>query len=173
MLTAASALESCAAPRIDGAVARIERRDASGSLALLSTEGLPGGSAPPLRTEPVGEGEVLLVLGAQAKGAPSVAPASAGAEGVYAPLQPGAAGAPVLDRSGRLVGLVARFPTALRLIAGVMPPTRYALVPGKAVAAFLAEGGLPAGADRGKAATTLGGAAAPALGAVVAITCAR
>ncbi|MFD6318654.1 trypsin-like peptidase domain-containing protein [Methylorubrum populi] len=173
VLTAASALESCAAPRIDGAVARIERRDASGSLALLSAEGLPGGSPPPLRTEPVGEGEALLVLGAQAKGAPSVAPASAGAEGVYAPLQPGAAGAPVLDRSGRLVGLVARFPTALRLIAGVMPPTRYALVPGKAVAAFLAEGGLPAGADRGKAATTLGGAAAPALGAVVAITCAR
>ncbi|CAO4141523.1 Peptidoglycan-binding protein [Methylorubrum thiocyanatum] len=173
VLTAASALEACAAPRIDGAVARIERRDSSGSLALLSTEGLPGGSAPPLRTEPVGEGEALLVLGAQAKGAPSVAPASAGAECVYAPLQPGAAGAPVLDRSGRLVGLVARFPTAPRLIAGVMPPTRYALVPGKAVAAFLAEAGLPAGADRGKAATTLGGAAAPALGAVVAITCAR
>ncbi|ACB79556.1 Peptidoglycan-binding domain 1 protein [Methylorubrum populi BJ001] len=173
VLTAASALESCAAPRIDGAVARIERRDASGSLALLSAEGLPGGSAPPLRTEPVGEGEALLVLGAQAKGAPSVAPASAGAGGVYAPLQPGAAGAPVLDRSGRLVGLVARFPTAPRLIAGVMPPTRYALVPGQAVAAFLAEAGLPAGADRGKAATTLGGAAASALGAVVAITCAR
>ncbi|KAB7785775.1 serine protease [Methylorubrum populi] len=176
VLTAASALESCAAPRIDGAVGRIERRDASGSLALLATEGLPGGSAPPLRTEPVGEGEALLVLGAQAKGAPSVAPASAGAEGVYAPLQPGAAGAPVLDRSGRLVGLVARFPTAPRLIAGVMPLTRYALVPGKAVAAFLAEGGMPAGAGTGPAkaaATTLGGAAAPALGAVVAITCAR
>lgn len=180
VLTAASALESCAAPRIGGAAARIERRDAAGSLALLSAEGLAGGAPPPLRAEPVSEGEALLVLGAQAKGRPSVAPASAAVEGVYAPLQPGAAGAPVLDRSGRLVGLVARFPTAPRLIAGVMPPTRYAVVPGKAVAAFLSESGLPAGAGKDAAkdlakgaATTLGGAAAPVLDAVVAITCAR
>ena len=86
----------------------------------------------------------------------------------------------MLDRSGRLVGLVARFPTAPRLIAGVMPPTRYAVVPGKAVAAFLSESGLPAGAGKDAAkdlakgaATTLGGAAAPVLDAVVAITCAR
>lgn len=180
VLTAASALESCAAPRIGGAAARIERRDAAGSLALLSAEGLAGGAPPLLRAEPVSEGEALLVLGAQAKGRPSVAPASAAVEGVYAPLQPGAAGAPVLDRSGRLVGLVARFPTAPRLIAGVMPPTRYAVVPGKAVAAFLSESGLPAGAGKDAAkdlakgaATTLGGAAAPVLDAVVAITCAR
>ncbi|CAO4150880.1 hypothetical protein LPLAFNJD_LOCUS3310 [Methylorubrum aminovorans] len=175
VLTAASALDACAAPRIGGVAARIERRDAAGSLALLSAEGLAG-APPPLRTEPVGEGEALLVLGAQAKGRPSVAPASAAVEGVYAPLQPGAGGAPVLDRAGRLVGLVARFPATPRLIAGVMPPTRYGIVPGKAVAAFLAESGVPAGAGTGSAkgaATTLGGAAAPVLGAVVAITCTR
>ncbi|CAO4184511.1 serine protease [Methylorubrum aminovorans] len=175
VLTAASALDACAAPRIGGVAARIERRDAAGSLALLSAEGLAG-APPPLRTEPVGEGEALLVLGAQAKGRPSVAPASAAVEGVYAPLQPGAGGAPVLDRAGRLIGLVARFPATPRLIAGVMPPTRYTIVPGKAVAAFLAESGVPAGAGTGPAkgaATTLGGAAAPVLGAVVAITCTR
>ena len=176
VLTAASALESCTAPRIGAAAARIERRDAAGGLALLSVEGLSGGAAPPLRTDPAGEGEALLVLGAQAGGRPSIAPATAAVDGVTAPLQPGAGGAPVLDRSGRLVGLVARFPTAPRLIAGVMPPTRYAVVPGKAVAAFLAEGGVPAGAGAQSAraaATTLGGAASPVLGAVVAITCAR
>lgn len=180
VLTAASALEACPAPRIGGATARIERRDASGSLALLAADGLAGGAPPPLRTDPAAEGEALLVLGAQAKGRPSVAPASAAAEGVYAPLQPGAGGAPVLDRSGRLVGLVARFPAAPRLIAGVMPPTRYAVVPGKAVAAFLGESGVSAGAGTGSAkgtangtAATLGGAAAPVLGAVVAITCAQ
>lgn len=180
VLTVTSALEACAAPRVGGAAARIERRDAAGSLALLSAEGLAGGAPPPLRAEPVSEGEALLVLGAQAKGRPSVAPATAAVEGVYAPLQPGAGGAPVLDRSGQLVGLVARFPTAPRLIAGVMPPTRYAVVPGKAVAAFLSESGLPAGAGKDVAretakgaATTLGGAAAPVLDTVVAITCAR
>lgn len=174
-LTVASVLEACAAPRVAGAAARIERRDAAGSLVLLSAEGLAG-APPPLRTEAVSEGEALLVLGAQANGRPSVAPAAAVVEGVYAPLQPGAAGAPVLDRSGRLVGLVARFPAAPRLVAGVMPPTRYGIVPGKAVAVFLGESGVPGktGALPAKdAATTLGGAAAPVLGAVVAITCTR
>ncbi|MEH3118262.1 MAG: serine protease [Methylorubrum populi] len=173
VLTAAAALDACPAPRVGGAAARVERRDAGGSLALLRVEGLSGGAAPPLRTEASAEGEAILVLSAGAKGAPGVAPGTAVADGVFAPLQPGAGGAPVLDRSGRLAGLVARFPAAPRLIAGVMPPTRYPVVPAGAVAAFLAESGVPAGAGRNAAATTLGGAAAPLLGAVVAIACER
>jgi hypothetical protein len=70
VLTVASALEACAAPWVAGAAARIERRDAAGSLVLLSAEGLAG-APPPLRTEAVSEGEALLVLGAQANGRPS------------------------------------------------------------------------------------------------------
>ncbi|MEE7481995.1 serine protease [Methylorubrum populi] len=181
VLTSAASLEACAAPRIGGAAASVERRDATGSLALLRAEGaVRGGSAPPLRADPAAPGEALLVLGAQTRGGAGVAPATADAQGLFAPLQPGAGGAPVLDRTGRLVGLVARFPTAPRLIAGVMPPTRYATVPARAVAAFLAESGVPAapapaGTSGGKGpnATTLGAAAAPHLGAIVAITCER
>ncbi len=173
VLTTAAALESCGAPRVGGTAARIERRDAAGSLALLRVEGLAGGAVPPLRTAPVTEGEAILVLGATMKGQSSIAPGSSTTDGVFAPLQPGAGGAPVLDRSGRLVGLVARFPAAPRLIAGVMPPTRYAVVPARAVAAFLAESDVPFRAGKGTAATTLGEAAAPVLGAVAAITCER
>lgn len=182
VLTAASALEACPAPRVGGSAATIERRDAAGPLALLRVDGLAGGSVPSLRAEAPAPDEAVLVLGARTKAAPGVSPGTTVTGGVSAPLQPGAAGAPVLDRAGRLIGLVARFPAAPRLIAGVMPPTRYALIPAKAVAAFLAESGVGAGqavtgADRrtgnGDAATTLGGAAASHLGAVVAITCER
>ncbi|CAO4162743.1 peptidoglycan-binding protein [Methylorubrum populi] len=176
VLTVASALEACAAPRVGGAPARVERRDAAGSLVLLRAEGLPaGGSVPSLRAEAPAPGDRLLVLGAQARGAASVAPGTAGEGGVFAPLQPGAGGAAVLDRSGRLAGLVSRFPAAPRLIAGVMPPTSYAIVPAKAVAAFLAESGVPApaAATEPAVAATLGEAAAPHLGAIVPITCER
>ncbi|MGX5773578.1 serine protease [Methylorubrum zatmanii] len=176
VLTVASALEACAAPRVGGAPAKIERRDAAGSLVLLRAEGLPsGGSVPSLRAEAPAPGDRLLVLGAQARGAASVAPGTAGEGGVFAPLQPGAGGAAVLDRSGRLAGLISRFPAAPRLVAGVMPPTSYAIVPAKAVAAFLAESGVPApaAATEPAVAATLGEASAPHLGAIVPITCER
>lgn len=69
VLTSAASLEACAAPRIGAAAASVERRDATGSLALLRAEGgVRGGSAPPLRADPAAPGEALLVLGAQARG---------------------------------------------------------------------------------------------------------
>ncbi|MFD1355340.1 serine protease, partial [Methylorubrum suomiense] len=80
----------------------------------------------------------------------------------------------VLDRAGRLVGLVARAPVAPRLIAGVMPPTRYPTVPATAVAAFLKRSGIgsalpPSAAP--VATATPGAAVAPVLAAVVDLQC--
>ena len=170
VLTAVSALANCPAPRIGGLPARSENRDAAGSVVLLKVDGLGGGAVPAFRTEALGPDEALLVLAAAAGGGRSVAPGMAGPGGVFAPLQPGSAGAPVLDRAGRLVGLVARAPAAPRLIAGVMPPTRYPVVPADAVAALLKQAGL---ASPPAAAASTRGAAAPVLGAVVAIACGR
>ena len=67
---------------------------------------------------------------------------------------------------------VAAFPAAPRLVAGVVPPASYALVPAGTVAAFLGQAGLtpPAAAPK-TGAGTLGGAAASLSGAVVAVTC--
>jgi hypothetical protein len=136
VLTAAAALEGCGAPRIGGAPARMLAGDPSG-LALLEAPGAPAPVRPPARTEPVTAEDGLIALAPGGEGV-SAAPVSAVSDGVVGPLQLGSAGAPVLDRSGRIVGLVARYPTMPRLIAGVVPPLRVPLVPAEAVSAFLA-----------------------------------
>ena len=116
------------------------------------------------RTEPVGAEERLIALAPGPDGI-QAAPGEARGGDVIAALQPGSGGAPVLDRSGSLVGLVARYPAAPRRVAGVVPPARLPLVPARAVTTFLAAQGLSAATphrDNGP------GAVAPA---VVAITC--
>jgi hypothetical protein len=176
ILTAAAALETCPNPRIAGQPVRVAVRDPARNLALLEAASAGKGVAPPILTGPAAPGDPLVALGAEAGGTVSVAPAEAGEGGrIVAPLQPGAGGAPVLDRSGALVGLVARFPAAARLVAGVAPPTSYVLVPAEAVTAFLSENGVspaPAPASR-PALGSLGAVAATLLGAVVAIECPR
>lgn len=174
VVTAASALDGCARPLVGGLPARLVKRDASGALALLETAARPGRSpvVPAPRADAAKPDEALVVVGAEAKGA-SVAPGVAGNGSVFAPLQPGSAGAPVIDRSGRLVGLVARFPNAPRLVAGVMPPTSYALVPTSAVSALLNEAGVPASLPKSAPPETLGAVAAPIMDAVVPIGCER
>ncbi|MER2268064.1 S1 family peptidase [Methylobacterium oxalidis] len=171
VLTAAAALEGCANPRLGAAAARIARSDPARGLALLEAGALPGPNLPPARPQPAGPEDALAVIGAGAGGT-TLAPGTGSASGgVVAPLQPGAAGAPVLDRAGRLAGLVARFPAAPRMVAGVAPPTSYPLVAGSVAMDFLAEAGIRPGpaAEAG----SLGAVAAPVAGAVVAVTCPR
>ncbi|MBY0259793.1 MAG: serine protease [Methylobacterium sp.] len=174
VLTGAAALAGCRSPAVAGLPARVVP-GAGTDLVLLESASLAGRTPvlPALRAGALAAGEGLVVLGAEAEGV-AVAPAEAGAAGarITAPLQPGAGGAPVLDRSGSLAGLVAAFPAAPRLVAGVVPPASYALVPAGTVAAFLGQAGLtpPAAAPK-TGAGTLGGAAASLSGAVVAVTC--
>ncbi|KAB1075803.1 serine protease [Methylobacterium planeticum] len=175
VLTAAAALEGCAAPRIGGMAARVVASDPGRGLALLESSAARAVAALPARPNPVAEGDALVVVAADAGGVSVAAGSGSAAGGVFAPLQPGSAGAPVLDRAGALAGLVARFPAAPRLVAGVMPPTSLPLVPGSAVAAFLSENGIapaPSGAGAGVSAS-LGAVAAPVSGAVLGIGCGR
>jgi hypothetical protein len=163
ILTAATVLEGCAQPRIGGAAARILATDPAG-LALLEAPGGPSPLRPAMRAEtvPAEEGLIALAPGADGVGA---APGEARGGDVIAALQPGSAGAPVLDRSGALVGLVARYPATPRRVAGVVPPARLPMVPARAVTAFLAAQGLPEASARRD-----GGPGAVAA-AVVGITC--
>ncbi|MDB5647387.1 MAG: Peptidoglycan-binding domain 1 protein [Methylobacterium sp.] len=172
VLTSATALGGCRAPAIAGAAARIAKGGRA-DLVLLET-GPPAGRTPALpaiRAGALAEGEAVLTLGLDAEGGVAVAPGQSGAEGarVTAPLQPGAGGALVLDRAGTLAGLVATFPASPRLVAGVVPPASYGLVPTAAIAAFLTEAGLAP--PPSKPAGTPGSAAASLSGAVVAVTC--
>nr|WP_147025225.1 trypsin-like peptidase domain-containing protein [Methylobacterium oxalidis] len=171
VLTASAPLEGCASPRVGTAAARLARSDPARGLALLEAGALPGANLPPARAQPAGSEDALAVIGAGAGGT-TLAPGTGSASGgVVAPLQPGAAGAPVLDRAGRLAGLVARFPAAPRMVAGVAPPTSYPLVAGSVAMDFLAEAGIRPGpaAEAG----SLGAVAAPVAAAVVAVTCPR
>ncbi len=140
VLTAAAVLEGCSAPRIGGAPARILGADPAG-LALLDAPGAPAPFRPVARVEPVGEGDGLIALAPGPDGI-GAAPGHAAGGDVVAALQPGSAGAPVLDRSGQLVGLVARYPAAPRRVAGIVPPARLPLVPVRAIGAFLAAQGI-------------------------------
>lgn len=163
VLTAVAVLEGCALPRVGSAPARVLATDPAG-LALLDVPGAAAPLRPVTRTEPVGAEESLIALAPGPEGI-QAAPGEARGGDVIAALQPGSGGAPVLDRSGALVGIVARYPAAPRRVAGVVPPARLPLVPGRAITAFLAAQGLPA-------ATPHPGVGPAALApAVVAITC--
>jgi hypothetical protein len=92
-----------------------------------------------------------------------------GAEGgVSAPLQTGAAGAPVFDRSGALIGLVAAAPAAKRQVAGLVPASPYPLVPAAEIARVTGRD-LPAASEAAeRSAADLMAAAG---GALVAVEC--
>ncbi|WCS26342.1 serine protease [Methylobacterium sp. NMS14P] len=163
VLTAAAVLEGCAQPRVGATPARVLATDPAG-LALLDVPGAPAPLRPAIRTEPVGAEESVIALAPGPDGV-QAAPGEARGGDVIAALQPGSGGAPVLDRSGVLVGLVARYPAAPRRVAGVVPPARLPIVPARAITAFLAAQGVaPAPPPPGGGP----GAVAPA---VVGITC--
>lgn len=163
VLTAAAVLEGCAQPRIGAASALVLAIDPAG-LALLDVPGALAPLRPALRAEPVGAEESVIALAPGADGI-QAAPGEARGGDVIAALQPGSGGAPVLDRSGALVGLVARYPAAPRRVAGVVPPARLPVVPARAISAFLAAQGIAAAAPHPGGGP---GAVAPA---VVGITC--
>ena len=140
VLTASAALEDCPQPRIGTMPARLLATDPAG-LALLDAPGAPAPLRPAARVDSVPSEESIIALAAGTDGI-QAAPGETRGTDVIAALQPGSAGAPVLDRSGALVGLVARYPTAPRRVAGVVPPARLPLVPARTVAAFLAAQGL-------------------------------
>jgi hypothetical protein len=163
VLTASAVLEGCAAPHIGTAPARVLATDPAG-LSLLDAPGAPAPRRPAMRTESVAAEENVIALAAGADGIVAAPGAARGGDVIVA-LQPGSAGAPVLDRSGALLGFVARYPAVPRRVAGVVPPARLPLVPSQTVAAFLAAQGLDVANPRRDGGP---GAVAPA---VIGITC--
>ena len=118
-------------------------------------------------------GTPLVVVSTGPGGASVAAGEAVSASRMTAPLQPGAAGAPALDRSGGLVGLVATYPAAPRMVAGVVPPAGYDLVTAAAVVDFLVAAGVTLPARRGDEALTAGEVAAAVAPAVRVISCER
>ena len=89
----------CADLRIGSAPARVLATDPAG-LALLDAPGAPAPLRPASRTEPVGAEDGLIALAPGAGRDPGRARQRASGTTSCAALQPGSAGAPVLDRAG-------------------------------------------------------------------------
>ncbi|TGD94848.1 peptidoglycan-binding protein [Methylobacterium nonmethylotrophicum] len=158
----------CAGPQAAGQPARILRRDEGSGLTLLEGAA-PAAPSAVLAPAPGAPGEDVIALAAGADG-PVVTTGALATGGVLAPLQPGAAGAPVLDRSGRLLGLVARMPTQARLVAGVLPPLTHPLVGLEALKALLGpDAPAPPGAETRP--MSAGAVAGRLAGAVVPVRC--
>ncbi|SEP44922.1 Peptidoglycan-binding (PGRP) domain of peptidoglycan hydrolases-containing protein [Methylobacterium sp. ap11] len=159
---------ACSAPRIAGEPARILRRDEAAGLVLLEGHA-PASAALVLAAAPPRPEEAVVVVAAGAEG-PTVTTGEIAAGGVLAPLQPGAAGAPILDRAGRLLGLVARLPAQPRLVAGIVPPLTHPLVGTAALKALLGAEAPASPAGDAKP-LTAGAIAGRVAGAVVALRC--
>jgi peptidoglycan hydrolase-like protein with peptidoglycan-binding domain len=172
-----AAIETCAEPRLRGARARLVRADRASGLALLETDA--DLRSAPLRVSAAtpSSGEELLVLSYAAMGAEralAATPASTGASGrVVAPLQPGAGGAPILDRSGALTGVVGAVASAPVVVAGIAPPMSHAAIDKAAIAAFLGTDAPLAQASGAEASRSAGSVTASAASSVVSIDCAR
>ncbi|HEY5795728.1 MAG TPA: serine protease [Bosea sp. (in: a-proteobacteria)] len=147
-VTAAAAIEGCRSLRVSGRAAKL-RGSPEGGLALLDVEGAAAFAVPGLRAEAPGEREnlVLVAFGEDNGKRAAVALPGQGVRigagiAVFAPLQPGQAGAPVFDRQGRPVGLVTGNPSDKVLIAGVAPQRAYAVTDGATLQGLLARAGL-------------------------------
>lgn len=143
--------------------AKVVAREASG-LALVEVAGAK--PAPLALAEGLADGPVIA-LAAGAEGVSAV-PGAAQDGRVIAPLQPGSAGAPLFEGRGHLAGMVAAYPGAPRLVAGVAPPMSLPVVPAAAIAAFLAGKGIAFSGAQGPARGAGPAAAAPA---VIGLTC--
>lgn len=147
-VTAAAAIEGCRSLRVSGRAAKL-RGSPEGGLALLDVEGGPALAATGLRAEAPGEREslVLVAFGEESGKRAAVALPGQGVRigagvAVFAPLQPGQAGAPVFDRQGRPVGLVTGNPSDKVLIAGIAPQRAYAVADSAALQGLMARAGL-------------------------------
>lgn len=173
-----AAVETCPTTlRVGRAAARVVRADKAIGLALLEIESDRAVAAVGLRAETAPAGVALVVLAyTQSGSSPAlvVTPGETGTDKTFsAPLQPGASGAPAFDRSGALLGLVGPMPTAPRLVAGIVPPTRYPLVPAADLTRFLESAGLTIGLASAKADRTTGDIASASGPSVAAIECER
>lgn len=147
-VTAAAAIEGCRSLRVSGRAAKL-RGAPEGGLALLDVEGGPAFAVTGFRAEAPSEREslVLVAFGEESGKRAAVALPGQGVRigagvAVFAPLQPGQAGAPVFDRQGRPVGLVTGNPSDKVLIAGIAPQRAYAVADSAALQGLMARAGL-------------------------------
>jgi hypothetical protein len=174
-LTAMAPLKACAQPRVGGVSARLVAEDAGSGLALIAVEGstAPAIAASLATATTTGADVGVIAFGAGTDGTRTLLalPGNLAGASLSAPLQPGAAGAPLFGASG-LSGIVISDPSARFQVAGVVLSARHGVAAGAAVERFLKGQGitLAAGVAPGTA-DTLGSMVARHGRSVVGLTC--
>jgi hypothetical protein len=173
----------CPNPAIDGKSAKFLRDDPEAGLSLLAEESGAGAPAAALIFGVLGPDLVALSYAAQepsGRVALDVTSASpfAAASGqtrptLLAALSRGAQGAPVFDRKGALVALIASSPGESKLVAGVAPTTLHGMIGAEQIRQFLSLAPDSAGAAVGDSPLGAGQIAAVERSSVVAISCRR
>lgn len=153
VLTATAGLAECRGASIGGVAIANSISDAASGLSLSNVAGVKRKALTLAMSAPVSP---LLTLAHGVSGdAPQgersllVIPATIISGAVVGAFQPGAAGAPVLDRSGRLAGMLITDPGARLQVAGTVIAARQKIADSAMIARFLGAQGvaLPEGAD--------------------------
>lgn len=164
---------SCPDLRTPRGRARVLAADRASGLMLLEVEGVGAIAPPSARTGSAPADEGVIVLSAASAGLVAAPGHVDGAGRLLAPLQPGASGGAVLDRSGALVGVVGALPTAPRVVAGIVPPLSHPVVTVSAIGSFLDAQQLRLSSAEPRPARSAGEITAPVAGAVVPLLCGR
>lgn len=131
----------CNQPKVDGNAAKVARRDEG--LVLLVVSGGAELAALPLRTGPLPAGASIIVVSWGAGDGNLVTTGTVEGENSFsAPLQAGATGGLVFDRTGAVVGLVGAALTRPRSVSGILTPTSYAITPVNVVRNFVGADGV-------------------------------
>jgi Putative peptidoglycan binding domain len=173
----------CPNPTVDGRPAKFTRDDREAGLSLLSAEASAGAPVSAPSFGALGPDLVALSYAAEEPGGRVVLDAtsaslmvSSGGEThpiVLASLSKNARGAPVFDRNGGLVAVVAQTTVEPKLVAGVAPIALHAVIDARKIARFLSLTPDPAARAAGDAPLAAGQIAAAERRNVVAISCRR
>ena len=171
VLTAAAAVGGCRSLTAGGKPATVVTADAGG----IATLSFAGGSAGPIRLSSATTGDATAVASGESGGRATIVAVPGEVKGARlgAALQRGAQGAPVLDPTGALVGLVLGRPDEARAVAGLIPPADYDLTAAGALSAAVTAAGASVDPANGARPTTTGRLVAVWAGRVVAVDCRR
>lgn len=146
VMTSRAALASCVSPTINGQPIDPAAASASGEAVTLTVAGL---NQPAIQIGPTPTPARVFTLSLEDAAQRAVMVSAGRWEGegavghVTSSLQIGPGGAPVVDGQGRLVGIVREGPRNQRVVGGIVPEARYAVIPVSPAGAALVQGAEP------------------------------
>ncbi|HEX2725787.1 MAG TPA: serine protease [Beijerinckiaceae bacterium] len=172
-IVTSATVAACTELRVAGARARVLKSDQAIGVALLESDAVAAKAPVAVRSARADASVLVLSHAVDAGSRPGlvVTPADIVGGRLVAPLQPGASGAPVVDRTGALVGIVGALRSTPNVVAGTVPPLAHPFIAAEPIAGLLSGSGV-ALANASEQPRRSAGEIAAALGAaVVPVTC--